>query len=72
MDTSRVVCHKVRRRSVHLYVGVSRCQVCMPWKIRDGVAGFTTGVASEAGFVIVAFSIFVVRAARSNLCGIGF
>ena len=31
---------------------------CMPWETRDGVVGFTTFVASEAGFAIVAFNVF--------------
>ena len=41
----------------------------MPWETLDNVVGFTTSVASEAGVVIVAFTVLVVRAVRRALDG---
>ena len=41
----------------------------MPWETRDNVVGFTTSVASEAGVVIVAFTVLAVRVVRRALEG---
>ena len=41
----------------------------MPWEIQDNVVCFTTSVASEAGVVIVAFTVLAVRVLRRALEG---
>ena len=41
----------------------------MSWETQDNVVGFSTSVASEAGVVIVAFTILAVRVVRRALEG---
>ena len=40
-----------------------------PWETRDNAVGVTTSVASEAGVVIVACTVFAVRVVRTALDG---